>query len=207
MRDRSQLKRSHVIAAALASAGLAAVTTVWLSSPRAVPPPGAAAETTPVQDQQQAEPTPDTLTEPAPISGTIASTGRIAGIAIGDPLEEARGKLEPLRVPGAEPADEKEQQGRRFYRKLKETEYDWIMVWGKEGKVSRIRAMYRPDKAKPFSEIGDLTSAATADDTTAKWNLQQPNQPHYRLIAQGQEQRAISVYMFALESSRGADEN
>ena len=84
--------------------------------------------------------------------------------------------------------------------RLEGTDYAWVMVWaGGDGKVTRVRAVLRPNKAKPFHEIGDLTKAAAADATSARWNLRRPDGPNYRLIAQGTEQQATSIYMFSLE--------
>lgn len=132
---------------------------------------------------------------------TIESSGQILGVAIGLPMAEAREKLDPLRAAGrAYEPDQKEQKGRRIYWKLKETEYDWIMVWANaEGNVTRVRAVLRPDKTMPFNEIGNLGRAASADPSRAKWNLRRPDGANFRLIVQGAGQRASSVYMFSLE--------
>jgi hypothetical protein len=86
-----------------------------------------------------------------------------------------------------------------FWR-LKETDYAWVMVWGgADGKVTRVRATLRPGKTKPFSEIGDSKTAVVAAPTNARWNLRRPDGPNYRLIAQGADERASSVYMFSLD--------
>lgn len=132
---------------------------------------------------------------------TIASSGEILGVSIGMPMEEARQKLDPLRAPGpAYEPDAKEVQGRRVLWRLKETEYAWVMVWaGGDGKVTRVRATLRPGNTKPFAEVGDLTTAVAADASSARWNLRGAEGPNYRLIAQGADQRASSVYMFSLE--------
>ncbi|HEX8679112.1 MAG TPA: hypothetical protein VF683_04095 [Chthoniobacterales bacterium] len=136
---------------------------------------------------------------PAPAPETIESSGRILGLAIGDPIDSAREKLDPLRVPAVYTPDLKETSGRRILWRLRETEYDWIMAWAKEGKITRIRAVYRADRRKPFREIGNLASAASATADAVKWNLSRPGGPRYRLIAQGAEQQAQTVYMFSLE--------
>ena len=170
---------------------MAATVTVWLSRDRkqhvaaALP-----AHVLPEPGQSATAP---------PLPETIAASGRILGVGIGDPIDEALQKLEPLRTDGDEPPDDKELQGRRAYRKLKGTDYDWIMVWAKADRVTRIRTMLRADKWKPFDEIGDVTTAADANAIAVKWNLQTPSGLNYRLIAQGQEHRANTVYMFGLE--------
>jgi hypothetical protein len=130
---------------------------------------------------------------------TIAASGEILGVAIGMPMNDVRAKLDPLRAP--DPAyrpDQKELQGRRVYWKLSGTDYDWIMVWGgKDGKATRVRAVYRAEHRKPYAEIGDVAQAVTADPTMVRWNLQTATGSRYRLAVQGAENRAVSVYMFS----------
>ena len=138
--------------------------------------------------------------EASPKPRSIESTGRILGLAIGDTLESAREQLDPLRAPGSYPPDEKELQGRRIYWKLAGTDYDWIMAWAdKQGKVTRVRAVLRAEHQKPFAEIGDLSAAITSDPQTVRWNLKTAAGSPYRLVAQGADGRAISVYMFSQE--------
>ena len=121
-------------------------------------------------------------------------------MAIGDTLDRAREQLDPLRAPGSYPPDEKELQGRRIYWKLAGTDYDWIMVWAdKQRKVTRVRAVFRAEHQKPFAEIGDLPAAMTTDAQTVRWNLKTAAGAPYRLVAQGADQKAISVYMFSQE--------
>jgi len=134
-------------------------------------------------------------------AATIESSGRILGVAIGDTMESARATLDPLRARNAYPPDEKEQSGRRIYWKLENTDYEWIMAWALPGgRINRIRAVLRPDKLKRFDEIGDLRRALTVDDTTVRWNLRQENGSMYRLVAQGLQQRANTVYMFSMDA-------
>jgi hypothetical protein len=136
----------------------------------------------------------------APSAETIESSGRILGVAIGDTVDAARAILDPLRDPAASyPPDQKELEGRRTYWKLAGTDYDWIMVWAKEGKITRIRAVLRPDRHKPFAAVGDLNTAAARDATSVRWNLRTPAGANYRLVAQGADEVASTVFMFALE--------
>jgi hypothetical protein len=137
---------------------------------------------------------------PVPPSETIESSGRILGLAIGDPMDSAREKLDPLRTPAVYTPDAKETSGRRILWRLRETEYEWIMAWGNgEGKITRMRAFYRADQRKPFREIGALDKAVSVTPHAARWNLRRPGGPYVRLIAQGAEQLAHTVYMFSLE--------
>jgi hypothetical protein len=133
--------------------------------------------------------------------------GEILGLAIGDPVDNARQKLDPLRVREDYSPDAKEKTGRRIYWKLRETEFEWAMVWGNEkGKITRIRAYYRVDRRQPFSAIGDLAKADSVTAHSAKWTMRRPGSPYFRLVAEGAEQQAHSVYMFSLELPRGQQE-
>ena len=115
-------------------------------------------------------------------------------------MPEARERLDPLRVPAAYEPDRKEETGRRIYWKLKATEYDWIMAWARaDGRITRVRAVLRPEQTKPFGEIGNLQAAASVSPERVRWNLQRPDGTHFRLIAQGANDHAASVYMFSLE--------
>ena len=134
---------------------------------------------------------------------TIESPGRILGLRIGDPMDDARRKLDPLRVPAVYTPDAKERTGRRIYWKLRETDFEWAIVWGDEtGKITRIRAYYRVERRQPFSAIGDLAKADSVTAHAAKWTMRRPGSPYFRLVAEGAEQQAHSVYIFSLELPR-----
>ena len=149
--------------------------------------------------QLQAEPLQPIATDTAAGAETIESSGLILGIGIGMQMSEARGKLDPLRQPTDNEPDGKEQAGTRIYWKLNGTEYDWIMAWAnKAGQITRVRANPRPDKPKPFAEVGDLSRAAAVQPQQAMWNVERPGGLSYRLVAQGDDRLARSVYMFAL---------
>ena len=156
----------------------------------------------PREYQSAAPPSPEQqpATEQTPTSTeTIQATGRILDVGIGTQISEARQKLDPLRAPGEHEPDRKEKAGTRIYWKLNGTEYDWIIVWANSaGQITRIRANPRPDQPKPFVEVGDLSRAARVQPHQVMWNVERPDGMSYRLIAQGQDKQARSVYMFAL---------
>lgn len=128
-----------------------------------------------------------------------APGGTILGLTIGSTIEEARARLDPLRIPAVHTPDAKEVSGRRLYWKLKETDYDWIMAWGNPaGKIARIRGVFREGQSPAFAQFGDLQAADALSDESAKWNLQSAAGGRYRLIVQGANRRARTVYMFAL---------
>ena len=139
----------------------------------------------------------------APPHETNASFGKIFGITLGSPMEEARRTLDPLRIPSVYTPDQKERSGRRIYWKLKETPFDWIMIWANgEGRITRLRAVYRPESTPPFADLGDLRKAASATEEAVKWNLQLSDGSHFRFIAQGAGGKARTIYMFALDGFR-----
>ena len=134
---------------------------------------------------------------PAPAE-TIESSGEILGVRIGMTMKEAREKMNPLRDPDA-PRDEREKLGTRIYWKLLETDYDWVMAWAnRDRKFTRLRAVFRPEKLKPFSEIGDLSRAVTNVPHAAAWNAQRDN-IHFRITAFGNEGRAVRISILAFD--------
>lgn len=126
--------------------------------------------------------------------------GEIFGLTIGSRMAEARDRLDPLRLSAGHVPDRQEQTGRRIYWKLRETEFDWIMAWANaEGKITRLRAVFRPDRSRSFAEIGDLSTAIAVSDSSVKWDLRAPQGPSYRLIAQGTGRQAKTIYMFSVD--------
>ena len=136
--------------------------------------------------------------QPQPSAATIEATGEILGLRIGMPMKEAREKMNALRDPEA-PRDEREKLGTRIYWKLRETEFDWVMAWAnRDGKITRLRAVFRPDKTKPFGEIGDLSRAVTNAPHVAAWNATRDH-VHFRITAFGNEGRAVRISILAFD--------
>ena len=132
------------------------------------------------------------------VEPTIASSGKLLGVGIGMSMKEAREKLDPLREPDS-PRDEKEKFGMRAYWKLRESEFDWIMVWANgERKIVRIRAVLRSDKQKPFDEIGNVADATKSGVTGAVWNIATPSGP-VRINAFGQNGAAARISILAFD--------
>ena len=141
---------------------------------------------------------------PAPL---IETTGSILGITLNEPLEEAREKLAKYKlVDGSTTPEsgekEEEEQGERAVWRLAETDYQWIVAWAdKEGKVVKISASVRPEKKKPFTEIGDLARAKMHNDSTALWIVQRPDGTSYRLVAKGPGGQAMTIYLYSLKTA------
>ena len=101
----------------------------------------------------------------------------------------------------AEPEEAERERGERTIWRLAETEYQWIVVWAdKEGKIVKISASVRPEKKKPFAEIGDLARAKMHNDSEALWIVQRPNGSSYRLVAKGPAEHAVTIYMYSLQA-------
>lgn len=131
----------------------------------------------------------------------------ILGLTIGSSMQEARARLDPLRENVGYTPDEKERSGRRVYWKLKGTDYDWVMAWGDpQGRITRIRGVLREGKWLPFREIGGSEKAAALSPAAAKWNLRAADGTRFRMVAQGADEKAQTVYMFALPFHEPAGE-
>jgi hypothetical protein len=77
------------------------------------------------------------------------------------------------------------------------------MVWSnKEGRIVQISASVRPEKPKPFEEVGDLSKASTNLDAVAIWNVTRPDKLSYRLMARGPNRRATNIYITAAALER-----
>ena len=85
--------------------------------------------------------------------------------------------------------------------RLAETEYQWIVAWAdKEGKIVKISASVRPEKKKPFPEIGDLVRAKVHNESAALWIVQRPDGTSFRLVAKGPGEQALSIYLYSLQA-------
>jgi hypothetical protein len=135
----------------------------------------------------------------ATVTASIEASGEILGVRIGSTIEEARAKVDPFRDPASDTITEKKEPGRRkTYWKLAHPEYSWIIVRpNPEGRITQISAFLRPETPKPFDQIGDLKHAATNLANMAVWNVDQPNNLSYRLVAKGENGRATNVILIA----------
>jgi hypothetical protein len=138
---------------------------------------------------------------------TVEPSNEILGIGIGSTLEEAHQKLDPLRDPSSAIFRDKEANegdgGEKAYWRLVGTEYSWIMVWAnKERRLVQISASVRPEKLKPFAEVGDLSKATVSLESVAKWNVLRPNNRSYQLVAKGPNRHANNIYMIATTLER-----
>lgn len=144
--------------------------------------------------------------KPTATPGLIVETGSILEVKLFGSIEEAREKLAHLKIDkDATPAvaEKWKRGGSRIAWRLAETDYLWIVAWAdKDGKVERISASVRPEKKKPFKEIGDLSRAEGHNESMAMWIVQRPDGSRYRLVAKGQNQQAVTIYMYSLKAEK-----
>jgi hypothetical protein len=144
---------------------------------------------------------PQAESSPAPV--LIEESGSILGVKLFGSIDEAREKLAHLKIAkDATPAvaEKWKRGGSRIAWRLAETEYLWIIAWAdKDGKVERISASVRPEKKKPFKEIGDLSRAKVHNESMAMWIVEPPGGPKYRLVAKGVGGEAVTIYMYRLK--------
>ena len=141
---------------------------------------------------------------PSPAPTLIEVTGSILDVKLFAPLAEAREKMAQFKLvkdATAEPEEAERGGGERSIWRLAETEYQWIVAWAdKEGKIVKVSASVRPEKKKPFAEIGDLARAKLHNDSTALWIVQRPDGSSYRLVAKGPAEHAVTIYMYSLQA-------
>jgi hypothetical protein len=147
----------------------------------------------------------DKIKKAATPPALIEITASILDVKLFAPLEEAREKLSRYKLEndaGPEAAEKEEREGgERIVWRLAETEYQWIVAWAdKEGKVVKISASLRPEKKKPFKEIGDLGRAKVHNDSMAMWSVPRPDGAGFRLVAKGSGEHALSIYMYSLKA-------
>jgi hypothetical protein len=140
-------------------------------------------------------------------ASSIESINTILGVGIGSSLEEAHQRLDPLRDPASAQFREKEAKegegGEKAYWRLVGTEYSWIMAWAnKDGQVVQLSASVRPERPKPFAEVGDLAKASTNLENAATWNVQRPGGLSYNLVARGPHHQANNIYMISTTLDR-----
>jgi hypothetical protein len=149
--------------------------------------------------KQSPKPTPSPTPAPLPIE----VTGSILGVTLFASLEQAREKMKAFKLESeAAASSEKEEReaGERMIWRLAETEYLWIVAWAdKEGKVVKISASVRPEKKKPFLEIGDPGRAKVHNDSMAMWVARHPDGTYYRVVAKGPAEQASSIYLYSLK--------
>lgn len=143
---------------------------------------------------------------PTATPGLIEETASILDVKLFGSIEEAQEKMAHLKIDkDATPAvpEKWKRGGSRIAWRLAETDYLWVVAWAdKDGKVERISASVRPEKKKPFKEIGDLSRAQGHNESKALWNVQRPDGLSYRLVVKGPNEQAVTIYMYSLKAPK-----
>ena len=142
------------------------------------------------------------LVAPAGLAGDGGRAPRavrsILGVEVGAPLEEA---LEALGASSSEESEEEErgrEEGRKEAWTLRATDYSALALGAdEEGRVVWVSGFVRPGRDIPFSDLGDVASAAHKSDMQVVWNVATPG-GGYRLVAKGANGRARVVYLLSL---------
>lgn len=120
----------------------------------------------------------------------------ILGVSVGMSVEQARSILAPL---GESAGRETRSGGRKEGYLLRDSRFAWVAFKaGHSGKLKWVSANLSAGKEIPFSELGDLTEADSANDYQVIWNVPR-GESGYRLVAKGQNGKASIVYLLSLD--------
>lgn len=119
----------------------------------------------------------------------------ILGVTVGMTQEQARDILGPL---GESAGRETRSGGRKEAFILRDSEFAWVAFkTGHSGSLKWVSANLRKGEEIPFSNLGDLDAADSANDYQAIW-IVATDKGGYRLVAKGQGGKASIVYLLAL---------
>jgi hypothetical protein len=126
----------------------------------------------------------------------------ILGIHIGASRAEARAILDPLKMADDRDAVKDGREAKRGGIKeawsLRGTAFATVALKTNEkGRVVWITGFVRPGQDIPFSQLGPLSRAASANESVAIWNVE-TQAGGYRLVAKGQGGKARVVYLLSL---------
>jgi hypothetical protein len=128
----------------------------------------------------------------------------ILGVGIGTTFDQAHAKLDRLRKGEKGDTDEQENEEREGGHKelwsLMATHYTSVALQtDQEGRVVWITGFVRPGEAIPFAKLGNISLATTVTESRATWNVATPG-GGYRLIARGQNGKALVISMLSLST-------
>ncbi len=123
------------------------------------------------------------------------SADSILGVKIGDTIDQARAKLNPL---GTNDGRATREGGRKEAWTMKETDFVSVALkTNSAGRIVWITGFLRPGREIPFAKLGDLSQAQVASDSQAIWNVAHPN-GGYRLVVKGPNGKGRVLYMLSL---------
>ena len=194
----------------------AAIAAVWLFSAARL-----------VGAEPQSSRTPPASAEPntlAPLevreknAMTVKVLSSVLGVHLGMSVKEAHAKLDRLSDPAHPPKEEAEEESggsadvkeekeseaenipRKILWQLKTTDYSAIFVKsGEKGRLIYIQALLRPGKEIPFTTLGELKKAPIHDSRTVAWDVLRPKQPLFRVVGNGNDEKASAVTIFVVK--------
>ena len=128
----------------------------------------------------------------------------ILGVGIGTTFDQAHAKLDRLRQGEKGDTEKQENEEREGGHKelwsLMATNYASVALQtDQEGRVVWITGFVRPGQAIPFAKLGKTSLATTVTESRATWNVATPA-GGYRLIARGQNGKALVISMLSLST-------
>ena len=150
---------------------------------------------------------------------TVKVLSSVLGVHLGMSVKEAHAKLDRLSEPAHPPKEEAEEEEsggsadvkeekkseaenipRKILWQLKTTDYSAIFVKsGEKGRLIYIQALLRPGKEIPFTKLGELKKAPIHDSRTVAWDVLRPNKPLFRVLGNGNEQKASAITIFVVK--------
>jgi hypothetical protein len=150
---------------------------------------------------------------------TVKVLSSVLGVHLGMSVKEAHAKLDRLSDPAHPPKEEAEEEEgggnadikegkesepenipRKILWQLKTTDYYAIFVKsGEKGRLIYIQALLRPGKEIPFTKLGELKKAPIHDSRTVAWDVLRPKQPLFRVVGNGNDEKASAVTIFVVK--------
>jgi len=126
----------------------------------------------------------------------------ILGIRIGTSRAEAHAILDPLKMVDDRGEEEDVREAKKGGIKeawsMRGTPFTTVALKTNEkGRVVWITGFVRPGQDIPFSRLGELSRATSANASVAIWNVE-TQAGVYRLVAKGQDGKARVVYLLSL---------
>ena len=124
------------------------------------------------------------------------------GITRGSELDAAREKLEKLADPTATKAREKEagDEDRKEIWQLAGTDFRVVFLKADDKeRITYITGWLRPEKARSFEDIGDLSKAPVLTDNAVAWDVLRPGQPLFRVSAKGAGRKASEITLLVVQ--------
>jgi hypothetical protein len=150
---------------------------------------------------------------------TVKVLSSVLGVHLGMSVKEAHAKLDRLSDPAHPPKEEAEEEEsggstdvnkekeseaenipRKILWQLKTTDYYAIFVKsGEKGRLIYVQALLRPGKEIPFNKLGELKKAPIHDSRTVAWDVLRPKQPLFRVVGNGNDEKASAVTIFVVK--------